>query len=43
MPLNEVTRDELLAIVAQLKEAAYNHQAWHGALVRTLACALPGD
>jgi diguanylate cyclase (GGDEF)-like protein len=43
MALNEVTRDELLAIVAQLKEAAYNHQAWHGALVRTLACGLPGD
>ncbi len=43
MARDEVTRDELLAVVAQLKEAAYNHQTWHGALVRTLACALPGD
>ncbi len=43
MPLDEVTRDELLAVVAQLKEAEYNHQAWYGALVRTLACGLPGD
>lgn len=43
MALDEVTRDELLANVAQLKEALFNHQAWHGALVRTLACGLPGD
>ena len=43
MALDEVSRDELLANVAQLKEAAFNHQAWHGALVRTLACGLPGD
>ncbi len=43
MALNEVTRDELQAIVAQLKEALYNHQSWHSALVRTLVCALPGD
>jgi diguanylate cyclase (GGDEF)-like protein len=43
MALDEVTRDELLAVVAQLKEAAYNHQAWHRELVRTLACGLPGD
>ena len=43
MSLDEVTRDELLANVAQLKEAFFNHQAWHGALVRTIACGLPGD
>lgn len=43
MALDQVTRDELLSVVAQLKEAAYNHQVWHGALVRTLACKLPGD
>ena len=43
MSLDEVTRDELLANVAQLKEALFNHQVWHGALVRTLACGLPGD
>lgn len=43
MALEEVTRDELQAMVAQLKEALYNHQAWHGALVRTLVCGLPGD
>ena len=43
MSLDEVNREELLANVAQLKEALFNHQAWHGALVRTLACGLPGD
>jgi len=37
MALEEVNRDELLANVAQLKEALFNHQAWHGAMVRTLA------
>ncbi len=43
MALEVVTRDQLQAIVAQLKEALYNHQIWHGALLRTLACGLPGD
>lgn len=43
MALADVTRDELQAIVAQLKEAFNNHQAWYGALVRTLVCNLPGN
>ena len=43
MALDEVTRDELQAVTAQLKEALYNHQQWHGALIRTLVCKLPGD
>ncbi len=43
MALDEVTRDELQAVIAQLKEALYNHQQWHGALIRTLVCKLPGD
>ncbi|MBL0311535.1 MAG: diguanylate cyclase [Holophagaceae bacterium] len=43
MALDEVNRDQLQAMVAQLKEALYGHQLWHGVLVRTLACGLPGD
>ena len=43
MPLNEVTRDELQGMIAQLKESLNNHQQWHGALIRTLMCKLPGD
>lgn len=43
MALNEVTRDELQGAIAQLKEALYNHQQWHDALVRTLVCKLPSD
>lgn len=43
MALDEVNRDQLQTIVAQLKEALYSHQLWHGAMVRTLACGLPGD
>lgn len=43
MSLNEVTRDELLGIIAQLKESLYNHQQWHAALIRTLVCDLPAD
>ena len=43
MALKEVTRDELQAVIAQLKEALYNHQQWHGALIRTLVCKLPGN
>ena len=43
MALEEVTRDELQGVIAQLKEALYNHQQWHGALIRTLVCKLPGD
>lgn len=43
MALEEVTRDELQAVIAQLKEALYNHQQWYGALIRTLVCKLPGN
>lgn len=43
MALDEVTRDELQGVIAQLKESLYNHQQWHGALIRTLVCKLPGD
>lgn len=43
MALGEVTRDELQGVIAQLKETLYNHQQWHGALIRTLVCKLPGD
>ena len=43
MTFDETTRDEMLANLSQLKEAFRSHQAWHGALVRTLACGLPGD
>jgi diguanylate cyclase (GGDEF)-like protein len=43
MALDEVSRDELQGVIAQLKEALYNHQQWHGALVRTIVCKLPGD
>ena len=43
MALDEVSRDELQGVITQLKEALYNHQQWHGALIRTLVCKLPGD
>ncbi|MFY9327560.1 MAG: diguanylate cyclase [Georgfuchsia sp.] len=43
MTIDEVTRDELQGIITQLKEAIYNHQQWHGSLVRTLVCKLTGD
>jgi diguanylate cyclase (GGDEF)-like protein len=43
MALDEVTRDELQGIIAQLKESLYNHQQWYGALIRTLVCKLPAD
>jgi hypothetical protein len=43
MALNEVTRDELQSVIAQLKEALYNHQQWHGNLIRSLVCKQPGD
>ncbi len=43
MALNEVTRDELQSVIAQLKEALYNHQQWHGNLIRALVCKQPGD
>jgi diguanylate cyclase (GGDEF)-like protein len=33
----------LQSVISQLKEALYNHQQWHGALIRTLVCKLPGD
>ena len=43
MALDEVTRDELQGIIAQLKEALYSHQQWFGGLIRTLVCKLPAD
>lgn len=43
MALKEVSRDELQAVIAQLKEALYSHQQWYGALIRTLVCKLPGN
>jgi len=43
MALSEVTRDELQSVIAQLKEALYNHQQWYGALIRSLVCKQPGD
>jgi diguanylate cyclase (GGDEF)-like protein len=43
MALNEVTRDELQSVIAQLKEALYSHQQWHGTLIRALVCKQPGD
>lgn len=43
MAFDEVTRDELQAVIAQLKEALYNHQQWYGTLIRSLVCKLPGD
>lgn len=43
MALEEVTRDELQGIIAQLKESLYNHQQWYGGLIRTLVCKLPPD
>ena len=43
MALNDVTRDELQGVIAQLKESLNNHQQWHGSLIRTLVCKLPGD
>lgn len=39
----DVTRDELRGVIAQLKEALYNHQQWHAALIRALVCKLPSD
>ncbi len=43
MALDEVSRDELQGVITQLKEALYNHQQWHTALIRTFVCKLPGD
>ncbi len=43
MELYDVTRDELQGILSQLKEALFNHQQWHAALIRVLACQLPSD
>ncbi|MDT8377144.1 MAG: diguanylate cyclase [Mariprofundaceae bacterium] len=43
MALDEITRDELQGIISQLKESFYNHQQWHGTLIRSLVCKLPGD
>ena len=39
----DLTRDELQGVIAQLKEALYNHQQWHAAVIRALVCKLPGD
>ena len=43
MALDDVTRDELQSIIAQLKEALNSHQQWHGSLIRTIMCSLPSD
>jgi diguanylate cyclase len=43
MVLDEITRDELQGVIAHLKEARYNHQQWHEALVRVIACKLPSN
>lgn len=43
MALNEVSRDDMQKVVAQLQEALHSHQEWHGALIRTLVCKLPVD
>ncbi|HET7832744.1 MAG TPA: diguanylate cyclase [Gallionella sp.] len=43
MTFNELSHDELLAVITQLKEALYNHQQWHAALIRTLVSKLPCD
>lgn len=43
MALEEVTRDELQGVIAQLKESLYSHQQWYSALIRTLICKLSGD
>jgi diguanylate cyclase (GGDEF)-like protein len=43
MALDDVTRDDMQKVIAQLKEALYNHQQWHAALIRALVCHLPGD
>jgi diguanylate cyclase len=41
--LDEVTRDELQSILAQLKEALYSHQQWYDSLIRSIVCKLPAD
>ena len=43
MSLNDITHPDLQGIIAQLKESLYNHQQWHGAMIRTLVCKLPSD
>lgn len=43
MALDEITRDELQGVIAQLKESLNNHQQWHAALIRSLVCRLPSD
>ncbi len=39
MALNEVRRDELQSVVAQLKETLSSHQQWRGTLTRAGAQA----
>lgn len=41
--LYDVSRNELQGAIAQLKEALYNHQQWHSALIRTLVTNLPSN
>lgn len=43
MELYDITRDELQGMLAQLEQARFNHQQWYAALIRALACRLPGD
>lgn len=43
MLINEVSRDELQGVIAQLKESVYNHQQWYNALIRTFVCKLQAD
>ncbi len=43
MLLEDVSRDELLRVMAQLDQAIYNHQQWHNSLIRTLVCRLQSD
>ncbi|HUX42424.1 MAG TPA: diguanylate cyclase [Rectinemataceae bacterium] len=43
MALDDVTRDELQGIIAQLQESLNSHQQWHGSLIRTIMCRLPAD
>ncbi len=40
MALNEVTREEMRRIVAQLKEALHSHQQWHGRPRAEFGCSL---
>ena len=43
MLLQNMDRNTLQKILFELDQALYNHQQWHNALVRTLACRLLSD